>query len=338
LQDKGLQNILRAAIRYYYDEKDYNPHLGGKLEEILGTTNKIFKVPISKDDICGAAANLISSQNFLRNPSKGVSLFNGHHKYGRGWFDSVKNSSYQDWSMKDIQKRKRWIKSDLRLCIHFLKSGLKLFRGRPGFKKQKYPLVEGEKWFIIRKIPYASKKEMGPPPPSKAVDKRCSKKGKPLFYLASDKQTVISELKQELDTYISVGSFKLDSNIKVANLCSLDYFDFAKNDNLIESYNYLITLQELFMKPVNDKNKEEYKKTQLIAEFIKNLGYKGIIYNSSVSQGKNYVFFTDRNLSFIKSSAKLVKIKNIEYSSKTIINKRRKDPLIGIDFIQEVEV
>ena len=295
LANKEFQNVLRAAIRYYYDEQNYNPHLGMKLEEILGDANKIFKAPIFDDDICEAAVDLISSPNFHRNPTAGTSLFYGHHKYGRGRFDSVQKSSYIDWSMKDIQKKKKWIKSDLRLCTLLLKKGKKIFRGRPKYTYKEYPLGKGEKWVDVGKIPFSSKKEMGPPPASKATDKRCSKKGNPLFYLASDEQTVISELKQKLDTYISIGCFKLDRDIKVVDLTALDYYDYAKNDKLIESYTYLKTIQELFMKPVNDQNQEEYKKTQLIAAFIKNIGYKGIIYNSSVSRGKNYVFFTNNN-------------------------------------------
>ena len=337
LENKELQNILRAAIRYYYDEEDYNSHIGGELEEILGDTNKIFQAPIFDNDICEAVADLISSQNFLRNPSEEVSLFYGHHEYGRGRFDSVLNSSYIHWSIKDIQKRKRWVRSDLKLCTLVLRKGNKLFRGRPGYVLKEYPLVNGEEWIDVGKVPFSSKKEMGPPPANKAAGERCNKKGNPLFYLASDSKTVISELKQKLDTYVSVGFFKLDRDIKVADLSTLDYYDYAKNDRLIESYVCLKIIQELFMKPVNEQNKGEYAKTQLIAEVIKAIGYKGLIYNSSVSRGKNYVFFTDRNISFIQKSAKLVRIKKIEYSFKTIVNKFKKDPLTEIRFIQEKE-
>jgi len=338
LKNKEFQNILRAAVRYYYNEQDYNPHLGMKLEEILGYTNKIFKAPIFDDDICEAAVDLISSQNFHRDPSGGVSLFYGHHKYGRGQFDSVQNTSYAYWSIKDIKRRKRLIKSDLRLCVRLLKKGSKLFRGRPEYTYKKYPLVKGEKWVDVGKVPFSSKKEMGPPPASKVASGRCGNKGSPLFYLASDLQAVISELKQKLATYISVGSFRLGRDIKVADLSALDYYDYAKSDKLIERYIYLKTIQELFMKPVNGQNAKEYEKTRLIAEIIKDIGYKGLIYNSSVSMGKNHVFFTDNNLSFIKKSARLVKIKKIDYLFKTIINELKQDPVTEIGFIQEKEL
>lgn len=46
-------------------------------------------------------------------------------------------------------------------------------------------------------------------------------------------------------------------------------------------------------KPVSEKEAElEYVPTQLLAEYIRKLGYKGIIFSSSVNPGgKNYVLF-----------------------------------------------
>ena len=304
LTNQNFQNILRAAIRYYYDEEEYNSHASGSLEDLLGNFNKILKFPVSEGKMCEALAMLLECGDVARKKSNQVSLFLGTDKVTR------KYRHYKAVLNPDGRSNATIRKKDLVSCAAVLKTNVFLFRGRPKYDCKKYLLVKGEKWSTSGKVPLLSKKDMGMSPINKKSDSRCGR----LFYCASDLQVVISELKQKLDTYVSVGCFKAKRKIKVINLSDLDYYNYTQNDKLIERYIKLKAIHDLFMMPVNDQNKNRYKETQNITEIVKNMGYNGVIYNSSVSRGKNYAFFTDKNFNFIEKTAKLVKIKKIEYS------------------------
>jgi hypothetical protein len=55
----------------------------------------------------------------------------------------------------------------------------------------------------------------------------------------------------------------------------------------------------------------EYIPTQFLAEFIKNSGYKGLKYKSSLGPGDNIIFFSDEYVEFIKTV--LYNVDDIEY-------------------------
>lgn len=338
LEYKPLQNILRAAIRYFYDEQEYNRHLGGDgLRNIFVKNNEIFKCPITNVGIGEMIEDSIQSENFIKNPSKGVSLYYGHAPYGIRWaFVSVRNSLENGLSLAEVKRRGKWIKKDIQLCKIVLRNG-KFFRARSGYNTKKYLLVESEKYFSKGKVPYGSKKDLKMPLCYKARAGRCNKKGIPFFYLASDMKTGIAECKVKLATYISIGRFKRKRKINIIDASKLDYYDFAKNDNLIKTYIWLRDVQDLFAIPVNEQNKKDYLKSQYVARIIRRLGYKGLMYKSSVSSGKNYVFFNDNNFNFVEGSAKLIKVKKIEYSITEIKNKLCKDRETGINSLQEIE-
>ena len=66
-------------------------------------------------------------------------------------------------------------------------------------------------------------------------------------------------------------------------------------DNFLDAFIKEIT------SPVDDKKEDhsyEYVATQVIAEYIRSLGYDGICFNSSVGRGKSYVFFCGPNMEY----------------------------------------
>jgi hypothetical protein len=57
---------------------------------------------------------------------------------------------------------------------------------------------------------------------------------------------------------------------------------------------YLVMLGEEISKPITPREAElEYLPSQYLCEFMKSLGYEGIVYNSSLSDGDNYALFID---------------------------------------------
>jgi len=331
-----FRNILRAAIRYYYDEDIYNRHLGGEgLAGIFSSKNFVLNHPLYDEAMLEAFANLIDE-----NPDKGISLYCGHIRGIRWQYSAVRSTSYlQSNDLVHLRKRKKWIIQDIKYVESNLDKGRIFFRGRSSYACEKHFPIEGEKFYCDKRVAYKTKKDMGPPPSEKAKGARFNMDGVPYFYLANNLKTIVAELRPELDIYISLGKFKLTKHVKLVDVTSLDYYSFCSSDEMIDRYVLLNDLNNLFVKPINEQTREEYKKTQFIADIIKNNEYDGIVYKSSVSLGKNYCFFDAKQFQFIKESAMLIKVRKIDYQVKEILNEVVEDKdLEGVFNNHEKEV
>ena len=138
------------------------------------------------------------------------------------------------------------------------------------------------------------------PLPCLATEGRANPKGIPHLYLATNKETAMSEVRPWLGTNISVGQFKVKEALRLID-CSvhhgkglvlyLDEPDVEKRELSVWTH-----IDNAFSKPVNSSDKtSDYVPTQIIAELFKSEGYDGIIYKSSLATGFNVVLF-DMNI------------------------------------------
>lgn len=143
--------------------------------------------------------------------------------------------------------------------------------------------------------------EMGKPPNDKAPDGRANPKGISYFYGASDWKTSIAETRPYKSEVISIGEFKLVKAVKLVDLRnpmrSISPFQ-LEDDGLVllhkDHMPFLNYLSESLSIPVLPyKNELEYLPTQYLCELIKDKGFDGIIFKSSLGEGDNYVFFDD---------------------------------------------
>ena len=124
-----------------------------------------------------------------------------------------------------------------------------------------------------------SKKEMGAPPPEKAVAGRANPKGVSYLYLATNPEIACAEIHPTLFDLISVAEFELTQDIKVVNLkrCSV------KGDNVLEREVYSNLIKEFmraFSIPVRTRDSDMYGISQKIANKIKEEKIDGIMYGS----------------------------------------------------------
>ena len=148
---------------------------------------------------------------------------------------------------------------------------------------------------------------MGKPLPELCSDGRANPKGIPYLYMGSDIDTVIAEVRSRIGDKVTVGRFKVEADLQVVDLRNprIDSpFKYGNNLKFILTYNDFMTIlgQEL-AKPIDPiKNKLEYIPTQYLCEFIKNCGYDGVIYGSSMnSSGYNVAIFNDTNVKCINT-------------------------------------
>lgn len=130
-----------------------------------------------------------------------------------------------------------------------------------------------------------------------ASEGRANPKGMPYLYVATDKETAMSEVRPSLGSIISVGEFNPCKELKIIDFSvhqekkkTALYLKEPSEEKRVEAV--WSDMDKAFSVPVSNSNfTSDYVPTQIIAEFIKSLNYDGIAYQSSLGSGKNIALF-----------------------------------------------
>ncbi len=155
------------------------------------------------------------------------------------------------------------------------------------------------------------------PPNGIAKASRCNKENISVLYLADDEYTACCEVKPDLGQLISVAKFMNKQELKMIDLYSggnrLDsqfWGDVEKNNISIDSV--ISYIKREFRAAVS--NEKDYSVTQYFSEMIKENGYDGIVFKSSLTGHCNYVLFkgAERN-GFEMLDSKIVRLYTPKY-------------------------
>ncbi|WP_229625223.1 RES family NAD+ phosphorylase [Vibrio parahaemolyticus] len=132
-----------------------------------------------------------------------------------------------------------------------------------------------------------------------ASEGRANSKGIPCLYVATNKETAMSEIRPWLGAIVSLGVFKTTKDLKILDFSvehgvSNTNFLFYFNEPSEEEKKKAVwsDIDNAFSKPVrNSDSTSDYAATQIISEFVKSKGYDGIAYKSSLADGHNIVLF-----------------------------------------------
>lgn len=161
--------------------------------------------------------------------------------------------------------------------------------------------------------------DMGKPPCHKSSEGRANPKGIPYLYLASDIETAISEVKPYVNDSVTVGKFKAIKPLSLIDLRDpkLDS-PFKYGDKLryfLMHLDFLRILGNELSKPINPSSSIlEYLPLQYLCEFIKNAGYDGVVYNSSLSKGYNLAIFNDFKLECVETELYIINQISFQYN------------------------
>lgn len=169
--------------------------------------------------------------------------------------------------------------------------------------------TKGAQWYRARKVtgPNPIKFEcadMKAPPAHLTYGQRANPQGIPYLYLASDIRTCIAEIRPEILEHITTARFSLSNNLRVINLSGdfkygVSPFGISEDElmrYLVHSA-FLNFMRVEISRPYNsDTAPLEYIPTQYLTEYIKHLGYDGVLYSSSVSKGTNLVIFDQEKM------------------------------------------
>lgn len=159
--------------------------------------------------------------------------------------------------------------------------------------------------------------EMGAPPAESATAGRANPNGISYLYLASNENTAVSEVRPQQGEIVSVAIFRAQLPLKIADLRNprLLISPFLESDDGIASLrgdiDFLEKLgQELATPIVRETADIDYIPSQYLCELIKNCGFDGVAYDSSISSGVNIALFKPDAAS--AESVKDVEINHVE--------------------------
>ncbi len=141
--------------------------------------------------------------------------------------------------------------------------------------------------------------DMGAPPKRIASHGRANPAGIPYLYLASTPQTAVSEIRPHTGEIACVCDFRIPDLVALVDLrhprrmVSPFLLEDAEDICRMRSdLPFLERLGEELMRPVLPlASAIDYTPSQYLCEFIKNCGYRGVLYGSSVSDGINLALF-----------------------------------------------
>jgi len=326
-----LSNYAKAysetlTEQHHYRQSIYN--MWHNLEEELKTKNKYFP----KNELLNVLENLTKEAKFYL--KKGTILYRARKISNREFpnevhrlFDYIMEKNNNQWNNKKIIKENEIIKyiNDIP-CDEWEQDYINMNN-----------LQNHLFWGYGKKESDApSSIDISIPPG------RANPSGISYLYTARDIVTAISEIQPTIEQFVSIAKIITQKRL------NLFYFNFPgayKNSKLLQRHIgavneqlglyhfweleiFFKTLSELFTKPILSST-DYYYTTQYISEFLKNKGFDGIQYKSSLKKrGSNIVLFNtlkdedDNPINYQILDSSLYKIENVRITSTKILPKK----------------
>jgi hypothetical protein len=215
----------------------------------------------------------------------------------------TKNYFYFEKDIKEI------LEKYLNVAEKVLQKDELFYRARKGFKDRKRNISRG----FEAEYNYTPYEDMNAPPPNLASNGRVNRTGVSFLYCATNEYTAISEVRPQPEDRVSLCTFSLNKEVKVFDMSDSWLINFFESDKKLDEYRPLNTLGSLLNKTIAPSERIHYNITQLIADCIRQMKFDGILFNSTIGQGKNLVLF-DQNLAVqIKGTEKVIVVNSVKY-------------------------
>jgi len=152
--------------------------------------------------------------------------------------------------------------------------------------------------------------EFNAPPEKYAGDGRGNAKGISYLYLTTDINTAINEVRPSIGEDVTVAEIiiKKENLSKIFSFKLFEQWDTHMRSNLIKN-SVSRNLMYIINKKMSEKvgNSIEYVPLQFIVEYIKQLGFSGFSFDSSLDDGHNYILFSSEFIEVKKIHLYIVK-------------------------------
>lgn len=330
-----LENVIKALIRINFNEEDYNPHWGGhdSPTALLSVPNEIIdcsRIVLDPPDREPGLELLYHELSATPYPDidKGVCIY-------AGYTDGQQNmllraiKDWDVWSLVDLKRNLQHINAHeleasfqdrlnelIEPCEAVVPMGATHFRARIGYDR-----IDRDQMSAInptpRYVPYTGDK-LGAPPPPLASAGRLNRQGVSYLYVGSSRETAISEIRPHPNHLVSLGQFEAVRDLKVMDFSKPTFLDFPLTDLGLEQFELTSSIDRDLSKPVTPEQRAAYISAQFVADLIRQRGFDGVLYRSSVSVGTNLCAFDPRLMNFVAGSASLFRTKSVMYEHEEI--------------------
>lgn len=134
-------------------------------------------------------------------------------------------------------------------------------------------------------VPTPYSRQRMTPRKGRASEGRVNPKGVPCLYVATKKETAMSEVRPWIGSYVSVSQFRVLRDLRIVN-CTLGHdrtpLFLAEPGNTKREQAVWAHIDRAFSEPVDrSDDTAEYAPTQVLAELFQSLGYDGVAYKSA---------------------------------------------------------
>lgn len=159
-------------------------------------------------------------------------------------------------------------------------------------------------------------------PPAKNVKNggRANPVGISYLYTATNRSTAIAEVRPHKGDVVTIAKIKIMEKLRLADLRNprKSTSPFSKeSEEAVFIFKYISLLQhfaEELSKPVLPRDAYlEYLPSQYLSELIKDAGFDGFVFKSSVGRGDNVVLFDDEKVDIV--DVKLFEVKELRFST-----------------------
>jgi hypothetical protein len=331
---EALSNLVKSLVRFYYDEFAYNPHWGGHYgaEHLLLERNEIIEhqaapgFPRAEE----ASEELRVSLFDIPYPDydKGVGLYAGHDpQIGRMALNAMGPMRSPIYSR--IEKRlksENYFEVEKEFKRYLAKFGPALsatipadflfYRARIGITKTYTRCHEDNELETLHR-PYLGD-QIGAPPPPLATAGRLNRVGVSFLYLATDKLTAAAEVRPHPGHLLSIVGFTSKKDIRVADFGAIDIVDFSSSDESLHVYHLGLTIGHEIGMPIPPEDRQRYSLTQLLADILRQQGYEGVRFPSSVAPGANLCVFKPELFVVHPDTATVLEVAALKYRTKEL--------------------
>lgn len=331
---EALSNLVKSLVRFYYDESAYNPHWGGHYgaEHLLIEANEIVEheaapgFPRSEE----ASEELRVSLFDIPYPDydKGVGLYAGHDSQGGRMalnaigpmrspiYSRIEKRLKTENSFEVEKEFKRFLKKFGPTLDATVPAGSLFYRARIGIAHRFIHTPEPEV-AEIRYQPYLGN-QIGAPPPPVATAGRLNRVGVSFLYLATDQLTAAAEVRPHPGHKLSIVGFTSKKDIRVADFGAIEIGDFSSSDERLDVYHLGLTIGRKIGIPITPEDRQRYSLTQLLADILRQHGYEGIRFPSSVAPGANLCVFKPALFAVQPDTATVLEVTGLKYRTKKV--------------------
>ncbi|HEY0149639.1 MAG TPA: RES family NAD+ phosphorylase [Allosphingosinicella sp.] len=312
--------LLRALIRFYWDEEKYNSHWGGDnvLKLFDDNANPVVNPPVA-DTYLDEFDQLLGWPPYP-DYDKGIAVYAGFSDGIRLINFAISRSDPR--SVRELRTRllvedHADVRGDLDALIDPFLSDLKftLPKGGPWYRARTgvetlYQRADGFDVQLLRQ-PFREDAIGASPTPG---DGRLNRAGHPVLYLGSKAYTALAEIRPHPGHYVSIGGFETLEDLRIADF-DPDIAHFATNDVRLDQYAIIQAFDRMMSTPVTPDDKASYRLTQLLAEVLTDRGYDGVQYRSSVSDGINICLFDPAKAAFVDGHSEVRFVQAVHYDA-----------------------